>query len=90
MNEKTLVNPKESTVKLNTAMLLMQCIGIIAVVLGHADYGGPDIPNALSLVFPYYSWHMPFFVFISGYFFNRSKPVTKYIPQKLKTHLLPA
>lgn len=90
MNEKTLVNPKESTVKLNTAMLLMQCIGIIAVVLGHADYGGPDIPNALSLVFPYYSWHMPFFVFISGYFFNRTKPVTKYIPQKLKTHLLPA
>ena len=90
MNENTLKKPEEKVMKLNTTMLLMQSVGIIAVVLGHADYGGPDIPNALATVFPYYSWHMPFFVFISGYFFNRTKPITKYIPQKLKTHLLPA
>lgn len=89
---KTINIKEHETTKhnLNTAMLLMQCIGIIAVVFGHADYGGDDIPNFLNLAFPYYSWHMPFFVFISGYFFNRTKPVTKYIPQKLKTHLLPA
>lgn len=90
MEQNTLLNSQEGKPKLNTAMLLMQSIGIIAVVIGHADYGGTDIPNAFTLAFPYYSWHMPFFVFISGYFFNRSKPAGRYILQKLKTHLLPA
>ena len=90
MEQKTLVNQQQGKSNLNTAFLLMQSIGIIAVVLGHADYGGDDIPNVFNLAFPYYSWHMPFFVFISGYFFNRTRPAGKYILQKLKTHLLPA
>ena len=78
------------TQAINTAMLLMQCIGIVAVVFGHADLGGKDIPNFLNLAFPYYTWHMPFFIFISGYFFNRTAPAGGYILKKLKTHLLPA
>ncbi len=81
---------KSSPTKYNTSMLILQCIGIIAVVLGHADIGGDDIPNLLNLAFPYYSWHMPFFMFISGYFFNRVDTIGKYTFKKLKTHLLPA
>ena len=87
MNSPTLETKPQG---FNTTMLLMQCIGIIAVVFGHADIGGDDIPNLLNFAFPYYSWHMPFFVFISGYFFNRTKTFYKYIGGKLKTHLLPA
>ncbi len=76
--------------KQNTVMLILQCIGIMAVVFGHADFGGKDIPNFLNVAFPYYSWHMPFFIFISGYFFNRQLPAGKYIIKKLRSHLLPA
>ena len=79
-----------SSAKYNTSMLILQCIGIVAVVFGHADIGGSDIPNFLNLAFPYYSWHMPFFIFISGYFFNRTDKIDKYILKKVKTHLLPA
>lgn len=75
---------------LNTTMLIMQCIGIIAVVLGHADIGGPNIPNPLTVAFPYYSWHMPFFIFISGYFFNREMKIGPYLWKKTRNHLLPA
>ncbi len=74
----------------NIPMLILQCIGIFAVVFGHADFGGTDIPNFLNVAFPYYSWHMPLFIFISGYFFNRQLPAGKYILKKLRSHLLPA
>ncbi len=99
-NDKSANTNLEVKPSLNTAMLIMQCIGIIAVVCGHIDLGYTNlnvanlnhvgIPNILNVAFPYYSWHMPFFVFISGYFFNRTKPCGTYILQKVKTHLLPA
>lgn len=69
--------------------MLMQCIGIVAMVLGHADIGTGNIPTLFRLVFPYYSWHMPFFIFISGYLFNRNRPVHKYILGKCRTLLFP-
>ena len=75
---------------LNTAILILQFIGIVAVVLGHADGPGEDVPNFLTLAFPYYSWHMPFFIFISGYLFNREQTAGRYILKKVKTHLIPA
>jgi fucose 4-O-acetylase-like acetyltransferase len=74
----------------NTVMLILQCVGIIAVVFGHADIGNSDIPNPFNLVFPYYSWHMPLFIFISGYFFNRSLPIVKYSVKKVRSLLIPA
>ena len=75
---------------LNTAMLILQVVGIVAVVMGHIDIGGEKLPNILNLAFPYYSWHMPFFIFVSGYFFNRTQKWGGYILKKVKTHLLPA
>lgn len=80
---------RQAVKQLNTTMLLMQCIGILAVVLGHADIGSGNIPTLLKPIFPYYSWHMPFFIFISGYFFNRERPVIKYILGKCRTLLIP-
>lgn len=90
MAQTTIAQKSSASKDLNTSMLIMQCIGIIAVVLGHADIGGEDIPNILNVAFPYYSWHMPMFIFISGYFFNRTLNAKDYIIKKLRTHLLPA
>ena len=60
--------------KVNTQMNLMSAIAIILVVCGH------EACNLFSLnnLFPYYSYHMPLFMFISGYF---------YSPQAEKTPL---
>ena len=49
--------------KLNYQMLILQTIGIILVVVGHV--GGIGL---FSDWFPISSFHMPLFVFISGYF----------------------
>lgn len=87
-NQPSLIN--EQPKQRNTTMLILQCIGIFAVVFGHADFGGTDIPNFFNVAFPYYSWHMPLFIFISGYFFNRQLPAGKYILKKLRNHLIPA
>lgn len=89
MKKKLKVNV-ENPQNLNASFLILQCIGVIAVVLGHAALGGGRISGFLSSVFPYYSWHMPFFIFISGYFFNRDLPIGKYIAKKVKNHLVPA
>jgi len=90
MNQTNTIETQQNNQNLNTAMLFLQVIGIIAVVLGHVDCGTVQIPNPLNLAFPYYSWHMPFFIFISGYFFNRTQPAGQYILKKVKSHLLPA
>ena len=52
--------------KSNEKMMILSCIGIIIVVLGHTG-------NAFELassIFPYYSSHMALFIFISGYFYD--------------------
>lgn len=84
MQTNTLDSGKKN---LNTAMLILQCIGILAVVFGHA---GVPVDNVTTTAFTYYSWHMPFFIFISGYFFNRTRPTLQYIWHTVKTHLIPA
>lgn len=61
-------------------MNIMSCIGILLVVCGHEN------SNALTIggFFPYYSYHLPLFMFISGYFYSTSaekRPLT-YIARK--------
>jgi fucose 4-O-acetylase-like acetyltransferase len=60
-------------------------IGILLVALAHAD---------VSLVSPYlhrliYSFHMPLFFFISGYFFNPNKPFWTMVKKRSNTVLKP-
>lgn len=47
-------------------MMLLSFFGIIMVVLGHTG----DPIRLASDIFPYYSFHMALFIFISGYFYN--------------------
>lgn len=75
--------------QMDMQLLFLQTIGMFAVVLGH--YNG--ITNAVNTVFPYYTWHIPFFVFISGILFARKffhKSFFDYFNHKIITLLIPA
>ena len=47
----------------------MSAIGICFVILGHLRTEAPGIGTFFAW-FPYYSFHMPLFLFITGYFFR--------------------
>lgn len=70
-------------------LLFLQVIGILAVVMGHY-YG---IGNAINAFFPYYSWHMPFFIFLSGILFARKLHARSFVQTiliKIRRLLIPA
>ena len=56
-------------------MRVLSAIAISFVVLGHINFtGGMEVtltePMTFQGWFPYYSFHLPLFLFISGYFFR--------------------
>lgn len=79
----------DKKLKTNKRMMILSFIGIIIVVLGHTG-------NSFKLAsdfFPYYSFHMTLFVFISGYFYtpkNEERIFGKkgYIVRKIKKMLI--
>ena len=76
-----------SAQKRNTEMGILTGIAIILVVLGHLDM------NELSVfgLFPYYSFHVMVFLFISGYFYDpeNEEHILKYIGRKALKLLVP-
>lgn len=60
-------------------------IGILLVVLGHNDFG------AFSTFFHQviYSFHVPLFFFLSGYFLNTSIPFLEYLKKRFHSILKP-
>lgn len=71
----------------NAAFGILSALAIIMIVAGHSDY---DILTVGGL-FPYYSFHVPLFMFISGYFYRgeeEEKPLL-YLKKKVKRLLLP-
>ena len=56
-------------------------IGMICIVLGHL--GQPQINRIV------FTFHVPLFFLITGYFTDRSTPVLKYILKRIRTLLLP-
>ncbi len=75
--------------KSNKKMLLLSVIGIILVVLSHTK----NTINLFGDIFPYGSFFMPMFIFISGYFYkNDNSPLwgkEGYIFKKIKKLLIP-
>lgn len=71
----------------NVTFGILSALAIVMIVAGHIGY---DIMTVGGL-FPYYSFHVPLFLFISGYFYREEEeehPLL-YIKKKAKRLLLP-
>lgn len=84
------VSKKMNKEKSNKKFMLLSFFGILFVVSGHCFDG----LNLMSDYFPYYSFHMPLFLFISGYFYNPQNENTwydvwKFICKKIKKIIIP-
>lgn len=73
--------------KYNYTMGILSCIGIVCVVMGHMGCKLLTVDNW----FYYYSFHMPLFVFISGYFYDskNKENILGYIGKKIKKLIVP-
>lgn len=84
-----LPSPKQSSIEpanqetLNIQMSILKAIGIILVVIGHKQINWR--------LLPIYSFHMPLFFFISGYFYKEKYDNSHFlfIRKKIKSLLLP-
>lgn len=70
--------------KRNQVFQYLEAIGILMVI---DDHTGTNI-GIMSGIFPYNSFYMPMFVFISGYFY-KDTPVWNNITHKAKHLLIP-
>lgn len=73
--------------ELNMTFCVLSGLAIIMIVAGHVGY---DILTVGGL-FPYYSFHVPLFVFISGYFYREKEEDQPfaYLVKKVRRLLLP-
>lgn len=71
----------------NRELRILSAIGIILVVAGHLGYDLFDIGG----LFPYYSFHVFLFLFVSGYFYREEaeERIAGYLLGKCRTLLLP-
>lgn len=73
--------------KENKVMRVLGALGIIFIASGHIEFDLFTIKG----IFPYYSFHVYIFLFIAGYFYQRSDEEApfKYVLKKVKVFLLP-
>ena len=71
----------------NRQFRILSALGIIFVVAGHLGYGVFDLGG----LFPYYSFHVYIFLFVSGYFYKNEaeKNIGGYIWKKCTALLVP-
>ena len=71
----------------NRQFRILSALGIIFVVAGHLGYGVFDLGG----LFPYYSFHVYIFLFVSGYFYKdeAEKNIGGYIWKKCTALLVP-
>lgn len=64
----------------NATFGILSALAMIMIVAGHADY------NILTVgeLFPYYSFHVPLFMFISGYFYRQQEEEKPFVYLKKK------
>jgi len=75
--------------KSNKRFMILSALGILFVIDAHCG-----AKSGLNRIFPYDSFFMPMFVFISGYFFRRDslsslKSLIAFAAKKVRTLLLP-
>lgn len=71
----------------NRQFRILSALGIIFVVAGHLGYRAFDLGG----LFPYYSFHVYIFLFVSGYFYKEEaeKNIGRYIKKKCIALLVP-
>ena len=71
----------------NMQFCILSALGMILVVMGHVDEGMLTVGG----LFPYYSFHIALFVFISGYFYRAQaeERMGAWLVRKAGTLLLP-
>lgn len=71
----------------NMTFCILSALTIIMVVAGHCGYHILTVGE----LFPYYSFHVPLFMFISGYFYKDSeeKQPLNYVKKKLRRLIVP-
>lgn len=74
-------------IKRNETFVILSAIGILLILLGHLDF---PLLNMGGL-FPYYSFHVMLFVFISGYFYKPEEEdhILNYLKRKVRHLLVP-
>lgn len=89
------MSKKEENVKLDY-ITIAKSIGIIMVVCGHIGgiykvIGIPIFKSKPNEIFPIYSYHMPLFIFISGYFYKSEYiyNIKELIKKRLSTLVIP-
>lgn len=77
----------KTIVRENRQFRILSALGIIFVVAGHLGYNVLDIGG----LFPYYSFHVFVFLFVSGYFYKQEaeKDIFDYIWRKCTALLVP-
>lgn len=78
---------EKKTAEFNMTFCILSAVAIIMVVAGHLGYS----IMTLGELFPYYSFHVPLFLFISGYFYKETEeehPLA-YVKKKARRLLLP-
>lgn len=73
--------------KENRQFRVLSALGIIFVVAGHLGFNAFDLGG----LFPYYSFHVFIFLFVSGYFYRdeAEENIFRYIRRKFLTLLVP-
>lgn len=75
------------TTRRNDTFVILSAIGILLILLGHLDF--PLL--TMGGLFPYYSFHVMLFPFISGYFYKQEEEahILTYLKRKCLHLLLP-
>lgn len=73
--------------KYNMTFCILSALTIMMVVAGHCGYHIMTVGE----LFPYYSFHVPLFMFISGYFYKDSEEEhpLEYVKKKVRRLLMP-
>lgn len=81
---KTAANDKT---EYNMTFGVLACLAIVMVVAGHLGYAVLTVGD----LFPYYSFHVPLFLFLSGYFYKETAQEAPlvYVWKKVRRLLVP-
>lgn len=78
---------EKNTTEYNAVFGILAGLAIVMVVAGHLGYGILTVGE----LFPYYSFHVPLFLFISGYFYKETaeEAPLAYVAKKVRRLLVP-